>query len=88
MCTTRKYREVDHLIKIRKIRMKVVGRHGGFKNAEKLRANLDRMKILMPMIEKFKPDATISFCSPDAARISYGLKLKHIKTQKRCFNYN
>ena len=78
MCTTRKYREVDHLIKIRKIRMKVVGRHGGFKNAEKLRANLDRMKILLPMIEKFKPDVTISFCSPDAARISYGLKIKHI----------
>ena len=77
-CTTRKYREVDHLAKIRKIRVKVIGKHGGVKNSEKLRANLNRMKLLMPIIEKFKPDVTISFCSPDAARISYGLKIKHV----------
>ena len=78
LCTTRKYREVDHLAKIRKINVKVVGKHGGIKNSEKLRANINRMKILMPIIEKFKPDVTISFCSPDAARISFGLKIKHV----------
>ena len=78
LCTTRKYREVDHLAKIRKIRVKVIGKYGGVKNSEKLRANLNRMKLLMPIIEKFKPDVTISFCSPDAARISYGLKIKHV----------
>ncbi len=78
LCTTRKYREVDQLAKIRKIRVKVIGKHGGAKNSDKLRANLNRMKLLMPIIEKFKPDATISFCSPDAARVSYGLKIKHV----------
>jgi len=78
LCTTRKYREVDYLAKIRKIKVKVVGKHGGIKNSEKLRANLNRMKILIPIIEKFRPDVTISFCSPDAARISYGLKIKHV----------
>ena len=78
LCTTRRYREVDHLAKIRRIRAKVVGKHGGIRNNEKLRANINRMKILIPIIEKFKPDVTISFCSPDAARISYGLKVKHV----------
>jgi len=78
LCTTRKYREVDHLIKIRKLRIQVIGKHGGVKNSEKLKANINRMKILIPIIEKFKPDATISFCSPDAARVSYGLQIKHV----------
>ena len=78
LCTTRKYREIDHLSKIRKIKVKVVGKHGGIKNSEKLRANIDRMKILMPIIKEFRPDVTISFCSPDAARISFGLKIKHV----------
>ena len=36
------------------------------------------MKGLMPIIEKFKPDVTASFCSADAARISYGLQIKHV----------
>ena len=78
LCTTRKYREVDHLAKIRKLRVQVIGKHGGGKNSEKLKANLNRMRDLMPVIEKFKPDVTISFCSPDAARISYGLQIKHV----------
>ena len=58
--------------------MQVVGKHGGIKNSEKLKANINRMKGLMPIIEKFKPDVTISFCSADAARISYGLQIKHV----------
>jgi predicted glycosyltransferase len=78
LCTTRKYREVDNLVKIRKLRVQVIGKHGGTKNSEKLKANLNRMKDLMPIIEKFKPDITISFCSPDAARISFGLQIKHV----------
>lgn len=78
LCTTRKYREVDHLVKIRKMRVKTIGNHGGIKNSEKLKANVDRMKGLIPIVEKFKPDVTISFCSPDAARISHGLKINHV----------
>ena len=30
------------------------------------------------MITKFSPNLTISFCSPEAARISFGLGIKHI----------
>ena len=78
LCTSRKYREVDQLAKIRKLRIQVIGQHGGSKNSMKLNANLNRMKGLLPIIQKFKPDTTISFCSPDAARISFGLQIKHI----------
>jgi hypothetical protein len=78
LCTTRKYREVDQLIKIRKMKLKVIGKHGGSQNLDKLKANIDRMSGLIPIITKFKPDVTISFCSPDAARISFGMGIKHI----------
>jgi len=78
LCTTRKYREVDNLLKIRKMRIQIVGKHGGTKNSEKLMANINRMRTLLPIIEKFNPDCVISFCSPDAARISFGLKIKHV----------
>jgi len=33
---------------------------------------------LSTIVERFAPDLTISFCSPEAARISYGLGIKHI----------
>ena len=78
LCTTRRYREVDHLLKIRKSGMQVVGKHGGGKNSEKLKASLDRINGLIPIVEKFRPDIVISSCSPDAARISHGLQINHI----------
>ena len=78
LCTTRKYREVDHLAKIRKLKAQTIGRHGGGNNSAKLKASLNRMKKLMPIIEHFKPDVIVSQCSPDAARISHGLQIKHV----------
>jgi len=36
------------------------------------------MKKLLIKVDKFSPDLTISFCSPDAARISFGLGVRHI----------
>ena len=78
LCTTRRYREVDHLLKIRKIKMPVIGRHGGDKNSDKLRASIARMKELLPVVERFGPDVTVSCHSTDAARIAYGLKVRHV----------
>lgn len=78
LCTTRNYREVNHLIKMGRSNVLVIGKHGGIKKSEKLKANVNRMKKLIPIIENFKPDVTVSFCSPDAARISYGLQIKHV----------
>jgi len=78
LCTSRNYREVKELAKIRKLNVVIVGRHGGGKKAGKLLANINRMNSLFKIIQKFNPELTLSFCSPDASRISFGLGIKHI----------
>ena len=78
MCTSRSYNEVSKLSQIRKFNLIFVGKHGGYKKSTKLVAHIDRMKKLFPLITEFSPDLTISFCSPEAARISFGLAVKHI----------
>ncbi|MDE1814757.1 MAG: DUF354 domain-containing protein, partial [Thaumarchaeota archaeon] len=44
----------------------------------KLYSSIQRMNHLLDEIIKFSPDLTISFCSPEAARISYGIGIKHV----------
>jgi predicted glycosyltransferase len=78
LCTTRDYREAKELAKIRKLKVIIVGQHGGAEKADKLLANIERMKDLFKLIQKFKPELTLSFCTPDASRISFGLGIKHI----------
>ena len=78
LCTSREYSEVSKLARIRGFKLKFVGEHGGSEKKSKLEANIDRMSKLLIRIKKFSPDLTISFCSPDAARISFGLGIKHI----------
>jgi len=69
---------VTDLAKIRKQKLVIIGKHGGGEKHDKLNASLSRSKLLVKKISKFSPDITISFCSPEAARISYGLGIKHI----------
>jgi predicted glycosyltransferase len=52
--------------------------HGGSKKDDKLKASIQRMAGLADLVTKFSPDLTISFCSPEAARVSFGLGIKHI----------
>ena len=78
LCTSRRYREVSALAEIRRFPLKFVGKHGGGGKFEKLEASLDRMRILSKEVSKFSPDLVISFCSPEASRIAYGLGINHI----------
>ena len=78
ICTSRDYREATELAKIRKCNLKIVGKFGGANKDDKLFANISRMNSLFKIIKKFKPNLTLSFCSPDAARISFGLGIKHV----------
>ena len=77
-CTTRRYREVTSLAKIRRFPLKTIGKHGGGSKLDKLDASIDRMKLLSKSISKISPNLVISFCSPEAARIAYGLGINHI----------
>ena len=77
-CTARNYREVTDLAKIRKMKLVMIGKHGGPLKANKLNASLKRTSLLTDRIQRFKPDLTISFCSPEAARVSFGLGIRHV----------
>jgi len=78
LCTSRDYNQVTQLAKIRNLKLAIVGKHGGSKRHDKLHASLHRTKLLSTRIKKFSPDITISFCSPEAARTSYGLGIPHV----------
>ena len=77
LCTSRKYREATELAKIIGIEFKEIGIHGGSEKYDKLLASTERIKQLLKIIKEFSPDLTISFSSPEAARISFGLGIKH-----------
>ena len=78
LCTSREYVEVQKLAKIRKFDLKNVGKHGGNDKNGKLCASIERMDKLSRKIKTFQPDVVISYCSPEAARVSFGLGIKHI----------
>ena len=78
LCTSRNYREAVQLAKIRNLKVHVIGKHGGGERYSKLNESLKRMVGLSKIVKKYSPDLTISLCSPEASRISYGLGIKHI----------
>ncbi len=69
---------MTELVKIRKMKIVMIGKHGGSLKADKLNSSLKRTLLLTDKIQRFKPDLTISFCSPEAARVSFGLGIRHI----------
>jgi len=78
ICTSRNYREVTQLAKLRKLNLKFVGKHGGAEKYDKLDASTNRISQLSRFIENQSPDITVSFCSPEASRVAFGLGIKHI----------
>jgi hypothetical protein len=77
-CTTRNYREATQLAKLKKLKLVIIGKHGGQNKLDKLNASINRMTLLTRSIQRFNPDLAISFCSPEAARISFGLGIRHV----------
>ena len=75
--TTRHYREVDELLSRRSINATSVGRHGGASLEGKLAASAERIGQLSKVINKLKPDISVAFASPEAARVSFGLAIPH-----------
>ena len=78
LCTSRDYQQVTQLAKIRGLKLIIIGKHGGSRRDDKLNASLHRAKSLSLRIKKFSPDITVSCCSPEAARVSYGLDIPHV----------
>jgi len=78
LCTSREYEEVSKLAKIRHFDLVFIGKHGGGNKKNKLKASIERIDKLSKKIQKFEPEVVISFGSPEAARISFGLGIKHV----------
>ncbi len=78
LCTSRQYREAVELARIKKLGVKIVGTHGGADRYSKLRMGASRTYELAEVVQKFGPDVALSFSSPEAARVAYGLGIRHI----------
>lgn len=77
LLTTREYREVNELLELRSIKAIEVGRHGGGELSNKLVESSKRVSALAKVVEEERPEVAISFSSPEAARVAFGLKIPH-----------
>lgn len=74
--TSRTYTETTPLIEGLELPVNEVGYWAATKQ-EKLMEHARRMRSLIPMIDRFKPDLAVSSCSPEMSRIAFGLGIKH-----------
>jgi predicted glycosyltransferase len=75
--TTREYREVNELLQLKGVKATQVGRHGGEKVKDKLVESSNRVSALAKVVAEQNIDVAISFSSPEAARVAFGLKIPH-----------
>ena len=75
--TTREYREVNQLLQLKGLKATAVGRHGGERLKDKLLESSNRISALAKIVTEQGIDVAISFSSPEAARVAFGLKIPH-----------
>ena len=75
--TTRQYREVNELLQLRGMKATQIGRHGGLELRDKLVESSNRVSALAKIVVEQDIDAAVSFASPEAARVAFGLKIPH-----------
>jgi predicted glycosyltransferase len=78
LCTSRKYREVEELAKIKGLELRIVGKYGGESLSDKLKASAERVLQLTNVITEFNPDTLVSLSSPEASRVAFGLAIPHL----------
>lgn len=76
--TTRDYREANQTLATLRIDATRIGRHGGSDPRKKLTSSTKRIEKLIPFVDKVNPDVCISFSSPEAARVSFGMGVPHL----------
>ncbi len=78
LLTTRTYREAVEALTLKRLPFRVVGQHGGASRYGKLLASGRRVVKLAQLIEGWRPDTAVSFSSPEAARVAFGLGVPHV----------
>jgi len=76
--TTRLYREVNQILEAHELKASAIGKHGGARIEEKLWASAERVTELAKFMSRRKPDVALSFSSPEAARVAFGLGIPHL----------
>jgi predicted glycosyltransferase len=76
--TTRDYHDSNYIVNRLGMKVQVIGKHGGKKPEDKLIASLQRSLELVPFVKDLSPNLSISFSSPEAARVSTGMGLVHV----------
>jgi predicted glycosyltransferase len=75
IATTRKFREVNELMRLKNVEAKILGSYGGGTLKGKLVEGAKRIVKLADYISKFDVDVMVSYCSPEAARVAFGLQI-------------
>jgi predicted glycosyltransferase len=78
LATSRRYREVEQLASMLGLELSFAGARGGKDPLGQFQMSLERMELLLPMVVSFSPDVSVSVASADCARISFGLKIRHV----------
>ncbi len=80
LLTSRRYIQLDELLEtsFREWGVIRVGEWGGGSLEGKLRAGIERMRLLLDVVAGERPDLCLSSGSPEAARIAYGLGIPHL----------
>jgi predicted glycosyltransferase len=80
LLTSRSYIQLDELLEtsFRDWGIIRVGEWGGGSLEGKLRASIERMRLLLDVVAGERPDLCFSSGSPEAARIAYGLGMPHL----------
>ena len=65
-------------LNLRGLDLLMVGSHGGSDLYDKLFQSSKRIVELTKIISKYSPDLVISFSSPEASRVAFGLGIHHI----------
>lgn len=78
LCTSRHYREVEELAALKGLELKKVGEHGGGSLYGKVKTSAERTWKLIDVVQEFQPDCAVSFSSPEASRVAFGLRIRNV----------
>ena len=78
LITARDYDSTYKILDDNNVKHIKVGAHGGARLIDKLHTYIERLRELMPHVEKFDPDHFVTFSSIEGTRIAYGLGIPSI----------
>ena len=73
--TVREHDGIGSILKAKKIDFVTTGKHGGKRLENKLEAYAETIQLMLPLVEKEKPDLLLTERWPEAVRVAFGLNI-------------